>query len=408
VTFILINTLIFLNMVVAVIMDSFQWLYSMESSHDNIQVTSEDLKNFQTVWKTFDSAGSGRIRTSRLQDMVLAAGPPIGRTRTSPLFLRALRAEVAAIPGSAAGYISFRELFLVLTTQMMCVEALAEGEDGDVSCDADRARKVGAVQAATSENNHAAEHLVAVLKEDANLPKASSPDTVAAILNSDLDKEEETRRVQDAKVLEAMPNLAFKDRVKWMMQRHHAAEAVQEARACLDAALLAGKMEETSAAEAHLAKMKAEQAEADKGLRRNPAILDVIMGARRKSIADRQVMAADAALKAALYGELQESIGNSTAVASPKATAKVKVSPSAPLAKVKAGTSVSRVKPQEALCPDDIVSRLQALEHLVQTQARALIDETQARAAAEARLRTLEVRTAGEPKSSSAEEFHEE
>ena len=60
------------------------------------------------------------------------SGEPIGRKKVSDIWFRALQAEVTAMPGSNSGEISFRNLFLILTTKMVGADALCETVDGSV------------------------------------------------------------------------------------------------------------------------------------------------------------------------------------------------------------------------------------------------------------------------------------
>ena len=107
------------NMVVAVILDAFTWLYSLENSRGKSSVTAEDLRRFKSAWSRFDVYSTGSISTNNLKEFLELVGEPLGRKDASVLWLKALRAEVSAIPGSSSGEISFKNLFLILTTRML-------------------------------------------------------------------------------------------------------------------------------------------------------------------------------------------------------------------------------------------------------------------------------------------------
>ena len=100
-------------------MDSFTWLYSLENSRGKNAATVADLSNFKIVWQKYDTYGIGSIPHTHLKALVEEVGEPIGRSEVSLLWFKALQAEIAAIPGASQGEISFRNLFLILTTRMV-------------------------------------------------------------------------------------------------------------------------------------------------------------------------------------------------------------------------------------------------------------------------------------------------
>ena len=112
------------------ILNSFTWLYSMENSRGTSAVGVEDLRKFKEIWQTFDIYSTGSVAHKHLKTIVQAVGEPIGRKQVSAVWFRALQAEIAAMPGCSAGEISFRNLFLILTTKMVGADALCETVDG--------------------------------------------------------------------------------------------------------------------------------------------------------------------------------------------------------------------------------------------------------------------------------------
>ena len=112
------------------ILNSFTWLYSMENSRGTSAVGVEDLRKFKEIWQTFDIYSTGSVAHKHLKTIVQAVGEPIGRKQVSAVWFRALQAEIAAMPGCNSGEISFRNLFLILTTKMAGADALCETVDG--------------------------------------------------------------------------------------------------------------------------------------------------------------------------------------------------------------------------------------------------------------------------------------
>jgi Ca2+-binding EF-hand superfamily protein len=104
----------------------------MENSRGSNAVGVADLRKFKEIWQTFDIYSSGSVSHKHLKTIVQTVGEPIGRTKVSAVWFRALQAEIAAMPGSSSGEISFRNLFLILTTKMMGADALCETVDGTI------------------------------------------------------------------------------------------------------------------------------------------------------------------------------------------------------------------------------------------------------------------------------------
>ena len=146
-SFIVLTTFVMVNMVVAVILDAFTWLYSMETSRGNNSIGINELRKFKEVWQTYDVYSTGSIALKHLKSFVEEVGEPIGRSKCSHMWNQVLRAEVSAIPGSTMGEISFRNLFLILTTKMQGADAMCEDVNGEIKTNVDQVRSLGAVQA---------------------------------------------------------------------------------------------------------------------------------------------------------------------------------------------------------------------------------------------------------------------
>ena len=151
-SFILLTTFVMTNLVVAAILSSFTWLYSMEDSRGNHAIGVDDLRKFKSVWQRFDVYSTGSMPHQHLKTFVEAVGEPVGRANVSTVWLRALQAEVAAIPGSNSGEVSFRNLFITLTTKMMGAGALCETLDGEIVTSSQEVTKLAAVQAVSKDH----------------------------------------------------------------------------------------------------------------------------------------------------------------------------------------------------------------------------------------------------------------
>jgi len=302
---------------VAVIMDSFQWLYSMETSHDDINVNVKDLKHFQRIWKHYDPAGSGRIHTRNLKELVEALGSPIGREHASLVFLRALRAEVAAIPGSSTGMVTFKELFLVLTTRLLGVDALVQSEEGDVESSIERARKVGARHAAFSaelDQEKVAKQLAkrgsVVAGMEAAVEGADGQDLVKKLkqqmcLQEDATQRQEKEEQEQANSWKPPQNLSFRERVRLLMEKERHAAAVKDACVALDLASTSGDANAVEEAEARLAKAKVDQAAGKPlGSKKRSGVMSVLSEVmKKKQTADEQQVRQRANARAFMRGE---------------------------------------------------------------------------------------------------------
>jgi hypothetical protein len=117
--------------VVAVILNAFSWLYAMENSRGSSAVTAADLKNFEHAWQKFDLFHTGSISHRHLRPFMELVGEPFGRQDMSDTWYKVLQAEISLMPGSVNGEVSFRSLFIILTTKLIGADALCQGEDGE-------------------------------------------------------------------------------------------------------------------------------------------------------------------------------------------------------------------------------------------------------------------------------------
>jgi hypothetical protein len=149
-SFILLTNFVLMNLVVAAILNSFSWLSAMENSRGNSAVGVADLRKFKAVWQTFDVYSTGSVSHLHLKALIETVGEPIGRKDVSTMWFRALQAEISNLPGFSSGEISFRDLFVILTTTMMGADALCESLDGEVITSDQQLTKLAAVQAVVS------------------------------------------------------------------------------------------------------------------------------------------------------------------------------------------------------------------------------------------------------------------
>lgn len=120
-SFVLLARYIALNLVVAVVMESFTWLYSMERTavtHD-LDVSVDDLRAFQSEWERLDPLARGTIPITDLQVLLHRLPEPFGRPELTQQMLAELREVLESLPGHQRGRIRFRDLFVVLTTAAM-------------------------------------------------------------------------------------------------------------------------------------------------------------------------------------------------------------------------------------------------------------------------------------------------
>ena len=219
-SFIFLTTFVMTNLVVAVIMNSFTWLYSMENTRGNNTVGVNDLRKFKEIWQTFDLQGTGSVAHKHLKTIVEAVGEPIGRKHVSAMWYRALQAEIAALPGSGSGEISFRNLFLVLTTQMMGADALCETLDGEIKTSNQQVTELAAVQAVVSTHGskpkvHRRGSQVMNLE---NEPELSLTDKVKHVKNAVRLRDALGNDESGRPVLFVKESLSLKDKVQLMMR----------------------------------------------------------------------------------------------------------------------------------------------------------------------------------------------
>ena len=120
------------------ILDAFSWLYSMEHSRGNNNVSVHDLGSFKAAWQKYDMFNTGNINKKHLKSFVEEVGEPFGRPDASAMWFKVLDAEIAAIPASNSNEVSFRNLFVVLTTKMVGADALCLGVDGEIETNAEQ------------------------------------------------------------------------------------------------------------------------------------------------------------------------------------------------------------------------------------------------------------------------------
>ena len=102
-------------------------------------VGTAELKKFKEVWQKYDVYSTGSLGLKHLIPFVEGVGEPVGRSKCSLMWSQVLRAEIAAIPGAqTSGEISFRNLFLILTTKMQGADAISEDVGGGIKTNIDQ------------------------------------------------------------------------------------------------------------------------------------------------------------------------------------------------------------------------------------------------------------------------------
>ena len=81
ISFQLIGSFVFLNLVVAVILENFSSLGSMRSD----LVSASDLELFKEAWATFDPDANQKIPARHLPELVMMVPPPMGLQVLTPL-----------------------------------------------------------------------------------------------------------------------------------------------------------------------------------------------------------------------------------------------------------------------------------------------------------------------------------
>jgi len=120
-TFIVVARYMALNVVVAVVMESFTWLYSMERTAvtHGLHVSADDLRGFQVEWERLDPLARGSVPASDLSVLVHRLQPPLGMQYPDKAWLDGLLDELESLPGHVRGRVRFKELFVVLATEAM-------------------------------------------------------------------------------------------------------------------------------------------------------------------------------------------------------------------------------------------------------------------------------------------------
>jgi len=133
-TFIVATYYTIANLVVAVVMENFIWLYSMENRAvgEESCVNIEDLRAFEKEWERVDPLGRGSIPTSDLPHLLKCIGEPLSREVVDKAWVEQVRSELETLPGHLRGRVSFDELFIVLaTTEVQDPDQHAEDADAD-------------------------------------------------------------------------------------------------------------------------------------------------------------------------------------------------------------------------------------------------------------------------------------
>ena len=82
ITFVLLCQLLLINIIVAVIVDNFEFLY-MDSSHLQVQ----HLQAFVDAWRVLDPTGTGKLHHRNLARLLTSIPPPLGLGHLCPAFL---------------------------------------------------------------------------------------------------------------------------------------------------------------------------------------------------------------------------------------------------------------------------------------------------------------------------------
>lgn len=134
--FLVIVSFIMLEMVKAVVLENFTWMYAMDQTVHNkgrMPVSTQDLQRFRQVWADFDPRNTGSITMLQF-DLFLArlaeSCPSLGKAAGIRTIVGAaqLRAEVEALPSHAPGRVRFKQLFSVLVARCLGREAVMSHE----------------------------------------------------------------------------------------------------------------------------------------------------------------------------------------------------------------------------------------------------------------------------------------
>jgi len=169
---------------------------------------------------------TGAINIKHLKEFLELVGPPLGKKKVTGIWLKALRAEVSAIPGSSSQEISFKNLFLLLTTRMLGADALCENDSGEMEIELIQARKLGAQQAVMSTVLEEGKVITSPQKGESDAQNAyKSADQLT--LQEKLSQAE--KKVEESPELRAMVNaqkpLTTKEKIQLMIRKRHLEEA---------------------------------------------------------------------------------------------------------------------------------------------------------------------------------------
>lgn len=102
-SFVLFTTLLVVNVLIAVIVDNFEYLYV-----DKSELQVHHLQAFVDQWCVLDPAGTGKIHHTWLIPLLKAVEPPLGLGKKCPAFVAHRVLSRAPIPLDEHGFVSFR------------------------------------------------------------------------------------------------------------------------------------------------------------------------------------------------------------------------------------------------------------------------------------------------------------
>ena len=120
------------------ILDAFSWLYSMEHSRGNNNVSVHDLGSFKAAWQKYDIINTGNINNEHSKPFVEEVGESFGRPDASAMWFKVLDAQIAVILASNKNEVSFRDLFVVLTTKVIGADASRLGVDCEIETNVEK------------------------------------------------------------------------------------------------------------------------------------------------------------------------------------------------------------------------------------------------------------------------------
>jgi len=118
-TFALLVQYIILNLIVAVIMEHFVWLFSMERTavnQDDLHISTDDVRAFQQEWERLDPLNRGSIPISDVKVLCERLSPPLGKLKPDKAWIKNIQQDLPTVPGALRGRARFKELFLVLSS----------------------------------------------------------------------------------------------------------------------------------------------------------------------------------------------------------------------------------------------------------------------------------------------------